>query len=131
MVELAAAMVRHIDPVHAMIDRDGGVFRSRNTFDHQRNFVLVLDQLHGAPIQPLLEVTAGGPDAAFADIPLGDIALATAVMCGVDGQTEGSIAIVDRAADSVFDKSVVTTDIELVDTQRIGGCLGSGLEPRL
>ena len=131
MVELAAAVVRHIDPIHAMIERDGRVFRSRNTLDHQRNFILVLDQLHGAPIQPLLEIAAGGPDAAFADIPLGDIALAPAVMRGVDRQAERSIAIVDRAADSVFDKGVVAADIELENAQRIGRGLGGGLKPRL
>ena len=114
-----------------MIERDGRVFRSRDTLDHQRNFILVLDQLHGAPIQPLLEVAAGGADAAFADIPLGDIALAPAVMRGVDGQTERGIAVVDGAADNVFDKGVVTADIELVNAQRIGRSLGGGFEPRL
>jgi hypothetical protein len=131
MVELAAAMVRYIDPIHAMIERDGSVLRSRNPLDHQRDFILVLDQLHRAPIQPLLEIAAGGPDAAFAYIPLGDIALAPAVMRGIDGQAEGSIAVIDAAADNVFDKGVVASDIELVNAQRVGRGLGCRLKPRL
>src|SRR6186713_2487881 len=120
MVELAAAVVRHIDPIYAMIERDGGVFRSRNTLDYQRNFILRLDQLHRAPVQPLLEVAAGSPDAAFADIPLGDIALAPAVMRGIDGEAERGIAIIYRAADNVFDEGVVTANIQLVNAQRVG-----------
>jgi hypothetical protein len=111
-----------------MVDRDGCVFRSRNPLDHQRNFILVLDQLYRAPIQPLLEVAAGGPDAAFPDIPLGDITLAPAVMRGIDGQAEGGIAIVDGSADGVFDKGVIASDIELVNAQGIGRRLGGGLK---
>src|SRR5437867_4018466 len=128
MVELAAAVVGHIDPVYSMIERDGRVFRRRDTLDHQRNFVPVLDQLHRAPVQSLLEVAAGGPDAAFADIPLGDIALAPAVMRRIDGQAERGIAIVDGSADDVFDKGVIASDIELVNAQGIGRSLGGRLK---
>ena len=93
--------------------------------------ILVLDQLHGAPFQSLLEVAAGGADTAFADVSLGDIAFAPAVMCGVDGQAERGIAIINRAADDVFDKGVVAADIELIDAERIGRGLGGRLKSRL
>src|ERR1700704_2335203 len=117
MVELATAVVRYVDPVHAVIERDGGVFRGGNAFEDQRYLELVLDQFHGAPLQPLLEVAAGGADAAGADVTLGDIALAPAVMRGVDGQAERGISARYRATDAVFDKGVAAANIELKNTQ--------------
>ena len=60
------------------------------------NLELVLDQLHRAPFQPLLEIAAGGAQPALADVALGDVAFAPAVMRGVDGQAEGGIAVGDR-----------------------------------
>jgi len=92
MVELASTVVRHVDPIHAVIERDVRIFRGRNALDDQRDLVPVLDQFDGAPFQPLLEVAPGGAGAAGADIALGDVALAAAVMRGVDGETEGGIS---------------------------------------
>src|SRR5258705_13533165 len=108
-------MVRHIDPLHPVIERYHRVFRGGDTLDHQWDFILVLDQLHGAPFQSLLEVAAGGTDAALTDISLGDIAFAPAVMCGVHSQAERRIAIINRAADDIFDEGIVATYIELID----------------
>ena len=48
-------------------------------------------------LQPFLIVAAGGARAALADIALGDVALAPAVMGGVDGETEGGVFGRDRA----------------------------------
>src|SRR5947209_4340680 len=103
MVELAAAMVGHVDPVDAVVERDGGILRGGDALDHQRYLELVLDQLDGAPVQPLLEVAAGRADTAGADIALGDIALAPAVMRGVDRQAEGAVSACDGAADAILD----------------------------
>src|SRR5258708_397976 len=128
MVELASAVVGHIDPLDAVIERDGSVFRGRDPLDDQRYLVLVLDQLDGAPFQPLLEVAAGGADTAGAHITLGDIALAPAVMRGVDRQAKRAIAICDRAADAVFDIAVAAADIELIDAQTPGRGLGGPLQ---
>ena len=131
VIELAAAVVRHVDPVDAVIDRDRCVFGGRDALDDQRDLVLVLDQLHGAPLQPLLEVAAGGAQPAFADVALGDVAFAPAVMRGVDGQAERGVAVRDRAADAVLDKGVVAADIELIHAQRVGRGLGDLLQAGL
>src|SRR5262249_47376509 len=107
MIELAAAMVGDVDPVDPVIERDLRILGGGDTFDHQRYPELVLDQFDRAPIQPLLETAAGRPDPAFAHIALGDVALAPAVMRGVDRETKGGIAAGDRAADPVLDKGIV------------------------
>ena len=92
MVELAAAVVGHVDPVDAVIERDRRILRGRDPLDDQRYLELVLDQLHRAPFQPLLEVAAGGAER-LSRTTLGDIALAPAVMRGVDGQAERGISV--------------------------------------
>ena len=38
VIELPSAMVRHIDPVHAVIERDGGVFRGGDALDAPAEF---------------------------------------------------------------------------------------------
>ena len=131
MVELASAMVGDINPLDAVIDRDRRVLAGSDALDDQRDLVLVLDELDGAPVEPLLEVAAGSAQTAFADVAFGDIAFAAAVMRGVDGKTKGGVAACDRARDAIFDKGVVAPDIELVDAQRIRRGLGDLLEPRL
>src|SRR3978361_1896246 len=68
-----------------------GVLGGGDALDHERYLELVLDQLDGAPVQPLLEVAAGGADAAGADIALGDIALASAVIRGVHRQADRAV----------------------------------------
>ena len=102
MVELASTMVRHVDPIHAVIERDVRIFRGRNALDDQRDLVLVLDQFDGAPFQPLLEVAAAGADAAGADIALGDIAFAPAVMRGVNREAERGVSARNGAATSPY-----------------------------
>src|SRR5262249_53339436 len=99
VVELPPAMVGNVDPVDAVIERDLRIFSGRDTLEHQRYFELVLDQLDRTPVEPLLEIAAGGTDAAVADIAFCDVAFAAAVMRGVDGQAERGIAVGDRPAD--------------------------------
>src|SRR3954462_8765881 len=125
VVELAAAMVRRIDPIDSVIERDHSILRGGNPLDDQRYLIFVLDQLHRAPFQSLLVVAAGGADAAGTDITLGDIALAPAVMCGVDRQAERGISAFNGAADTIFDEGVAAADIELKDAQRAGRGLGN------
>src|SRR5580698_4904198 len=131
LIELASAVVGDVNPLDAVIDRDRRVLAGGDALDDQRNLVLVLDELDGAPIQPLLEVAAGSAQAAFADVAFGDIALAAAVMRGVDSQAERGVAAGDRARDAIFDKGVVTPDIELIDAQRVRRGLGDLLQSRL
>src|ERR1700679_499719 len=124
MIELAPAVVGDIDTFQAMIERDGRIFRGRYSLDDQRDFKLVLDQLHGAPFKPLLEIAAGGAGAAGADVALGDIALAPAVMRGVDGEAKCGVTVCQRTTDMVLDEGVVAADIELIEAQRAGRGLG-------
>ena len=51
---------------------------------------------------------------------LGDVALAPAVVGGVDGQAERRVAVLDGARDVVVDPGVVAAHIELVEAQRVG-----------
>src|SRR6266403_858063 len=134
VVELASAMIGDVDPLDPVIERDRCILRCRDPLDDKRYLVLVLDQFHRAPFQPLLEIAAGGADAAFADVTLGDIALAPAVMRGVNRQAERGISAGDRPADLVFDEVVVAAHIELKNAQRVrrgpGDFLQAGLGDR-
>ncbi len=131
VIELAAAMVGDVDPLDAVIDRDLRVLGGGDALEDQRYLELVLDHLHGPPLQPLLEIAASGAQAAFANVALGDVTLTTAVMGGVDGQAEGGIVGLLGAADDVGDECVIAADIELVHAQRIGGGLGGLLQTGL
>jgi len=93
VIELASAVIGHVDPLDPVIERDRGIFRRRDSLDDQRDFILVLDQFYRAPFQPFLEVAAGGAEPAFANVTLGDIAFTPAVMRGVDGQAERGISV--------------------------------------
>src|SRR3974377_165783 len=121
-------MVRHVNPLNAVIERNCRVLGGGDPLEDQRNPVLVLDQLDGAPLKPSLEVTTGRAKAAFPHVTLGDVALAPAVMSGVDGEAECCIAVGDGATDAVFDKGVVAANIELINPQRIGRCLSDFLQ---
>ena len=131
VIELASAVIGDIDPLDPVIERDRCVLRGGDALDDEWYLVLVLDQFHGSPLQPLLEVAAGGAQAAGADIALGDVALAPAVMGGINGEAEGGIVVGNRAADAVLDKRVIAADIELKDAQRVGGRFSDLLEARL
>ena len=86
----------------------------------ERNLEPLLDALDRAPIEPGLEGAALHPAPPGGDEPLGDVALAPAVMGGVDGQAERRIAVRDGALDVIVDPGLVAAHIELVKTQRIG-----------
>src|SRR5207248_6838747 len=79
LVELAAAMVRDIDAVDAVIDRDLGVFGGGDALQDQRNVELAPHPLDVLPVESrLVDPRVVDPDAA-ALMPLGDVALAPAV----------------------------------------------------
>src|SRR3989440_2904835 len=119
VVELAATVVRYIDPLDAVIDRDHRVFRGGNALDDERYFELVLDQLYGAPLQSLLEVAAGGADAAGADITLCDITLAPTVMRGVNRQAECGVTARHCAVHAIVDEGVAAANVKLIQTQGV------------
>ncbi len=88
----------------AVIERDLGVFRGADAAQAE---ILITHSFFPCSRRVRqsrrhLEVHAPGRAAASAggDVALGEIALATAVMGGVDGETERRIAAFDRALDA-------------------------------
>src|SRR6185369_8836290 len=93
VVELAAAVIGDVDALDAVIERDLGVLGGADAFDDQRDLVLVLDQLHRAPAQSHLIGLSARASPSGGDVALGEVALAPAVMRGVDGEAEGGITV--------------------------------------
>src|SRR3954471_148113 len=121
LVELAPAMVRDIDDIDAVIDRDPGILAGRDALDDDRDLRQSLDALDVAPVEPrLIDPRVADPDAA-ALVPLRDIALAPTVAVGVDRQAERVVAAVHRAPDMVVDPRLVAAHIELEDAEPVPG----------
>ena len=98
VIELAAAVVGDVDELDAVIERDLGVLGGGDALDGERDLEFALDALDRAPIERVLEVAAAGAAPAAGDVALGDVALAPAVMGGVDGQAERRVFAGDGAA---------------------------------
>src|SRR5712692_3743575 len=131
LVELAPAMVRDIDAIDPILDRDLGVLGSGDALDDQWDVEILLDPLDVAPVElRLIDPRIVDPHAA-ALMALGDVALAPAVAVGVDGQAEGRVALVDRAADVMVDPGRIAAHIELEDPEPVGRGLGGLVETRL
>ncbi len=62
------------------------------------------------------------------DVALGEIALAPAVMGGVDGEAKRGIAVLDRALDVIVGPGGVAAHIELEHAQAVGRGLGDVFE---
>src|SRR5438067_7876294 len=121
LIELPPAMVRHIDAVDPVLDRDLGVLGGRDPFEDQRDVEALFDPLDIAPVELRLKDAGVGDAYAATLMALGDVALAPAVAVGVDGQAKGVIALVDRAADMVVDPLGVAAHIKLEDLEPIAG----------
>src|SRR5262245_39294384 len=122
MIELAAAMVGDIDPLHAVIERDGGVLGIRDTLDYQRNLEPRFDAFHRAPVERGLEGTALHPPPSGGHEAFGDVALAAAVMRGIDGEAERGITVRNGTLDLIVNPSLIAAHVELEKAQRIGRC---------
>ena len=120
MIELAAAMVRDVNPLDAVIERDGGILGSSDALDCQRNLETRFDALHRVPIERGLEGTALHPPPSGGHEAFGDIALAPAVMGGIDGETERCITVRNGALDVIVNPSLVAAHVQLINAQRIG-----------
>ncbi len=120
LVELAAAVVRHVDAIDPVIDRDLGVLGGGDALEDHRDLrQLCLIRSMSLPVEPRL-VDAGVADPhPAALVALGDVALAPAVAVGVDGQAEGVVAVVDRAADMVVDPGLVAAHVKLKDLEPV------------
>jgi len=105
VIELAPAMVRHINAINAELDGALRILGRGDAFEDQRDVEFRLVAHDIAPILPRL-VDAAVVDAdAAALMALGYVALAPAVMVGVDRNAEGVVAGVDGAAEMVVDPS--------------------------
>src|SRR5579871_6457741 len=119
LVELATAMVRHIDAIDPVLERNPGVFGGGDAIQDQRNAADLPDPLDIAPVElGLVAARIGGPHPA-ALMALGDVALAPAVAVGVDGQAEPVIALVLGAADMLVDPGGIAAHIELKDLEAV------------
>src|SRR5438128_1397960 len=67
VIELAAAVVRDIDPVDAVLDRSYGVLARGDALERQRNLEVLLDARNRAPVERRLELAAGNAAAARGD----------------------------------------------------------------
>ena len=137
LVELTTAVVGDVDDVHAMADRQIGVFGAGDAFEDQRYAEAILDPLDQVPAQRglqrgfarLARHEARAPRRQ-GQVAFEQIAFAAAVDLGVDGQAEGPVAGVLGAADDVHHPGLVAMGVELVDL-RVGGFAGQRLEIRL
>src|SRR5690349_20390640 len=77
MVELTAAVVRDVDDLDAVLDREARVLVRRDPLEDQRQLRLAPEPLDVGPGEPRLVLAAG--DVGTAEIPLRDVALAAAV----------------------------------------------------
>src|ERR1700719_1329159 len=113
MIELTAAVIGDEDEVDAMIEAKFCIFGGGDALDGERDFELRLDAVDGLPIERLLELAARGAAPSAGDVALGDVALAPAVMGGIDGETEHVVLGGDGAGDVIVDPGRVAPHIEL------------------
>ncbi len=127
VVELAAAVVGDVDPVHAVLDGDAGVLGGGDALEDERDGVPILEALDLLPRKRRLVVHAGDVLApGFHEAP-GQVTLATAVHGGVHRHAERRVAVIDGSLHVVVHELVVPAHVELEDTEVVGGG-GSGLE---
>ncbi len=87
-----------------------------------------LDALDRAPVERHLEFAPRGAAASAGGVALGEIALAPAVMRGIDGNAESRVAVRHRALDIIVDPRLVAAHIELEHARRVRRGLGDPFE---
>ena len=117
--------MENVDELDAVIERDLGVLGGGDALDGERDLEFALDALDCLPIEGFLKVTSARPPPAAGDVALGDVALAPAVMRGVDGQAERRVFVGDGARDEIVDPGGVAAHVELKDTQGVWRSLGT------
>src|SRR5436190_5401283 len=124
LVELAPTMVRDVDAIDPVVDRDLGVLGGGDALEDQWDVEIPLDPLDVLPVElRLVDPRIIDPHAA-ALVTFGDVALAAAVAVGVDRQTEGVVALVGGTADMIVDPGRVAPHIKLEDPEPVAGSLG-------
>jgi hypothetical protein len=130
VIELAPAVIGHVDAVHPVIARQRRVFRGGDALEDERDVVEVLEPLHVIPAEGGLELLARGARAPRLDEASRQVALAPAVHGGVHGQAERGVAVVLRALHVLVHPRVVAANVELEDAEVIGRG-GDRLEARI
>src|SRR5262249_4585847 len=97
MIELPAAMIGYVNPFDPVIDGDAGVLGGGYALDRERDAEALLDTFDRVPVERGLKRAALHAAATGGDEALGNVALAPAVMGGIDGEAEARIAVGDRA----------------------------------
>jgi hypothetical protein len=96
VIELAAAMVRHIDAIDAELDRATGVLDGGDAFQDQRDVEFRPVAFDVAPVMARLKdpgiAAYDRACLAAASMALGDVALAPAVTVGVDARRSWVLA---------------------------------------
>ena len=131
MIELAAAVVRHIDHINAVLHGKLGVFRRGDALEDQRHATDAFNAVYRVPRQGRLKLGAGvaGWPPRFGEAGH-DVAFAAAVERAVHGEAKRREAVVARARDPVVHPVGVAAHVELKHAQCVCGC-GSGFETRL
>ena len=120
VVELATAMVRHVDALDAVLDAQLRILGGRDALEGERHVERVLEPLDQVPGHRRLVVHAADAAPGRRRVALDEVALAPAVEGGIDGEAERLVAVLDRAPDVVLDPRAVAPDIELVDLGMLG-----------
>ena len=127
-------MIRHIDHVDAVLDGELGILGGGDALDDHRQFVLLLALVDLCPVERLLMVRSVGVARRCRVIALRDVALAAAVVVGVDGEAERAEACFNRAVEDRLDPGLVAAHVELEDFQAVrhnlAGLLDVGLGHR-
>ena len=129
MIELPAAMVRHVHHLDAVLAGDRRVLGCGDALQDQRNAVPVLEALDVVPGEACLVIVPGRRRAPRLDEARRDVALAPAIGGGVDRDAERVVAGIDRAAHDVVHPRIVAAHVELEDLRPGHGLCGL-LEPR-
>ncbi len=119
VIELASAVVRHVDHLDAVLHGDHGILGGGNALDDQRQRVLVrvfvLVPLHLVPGKRGLVAAAGrGAGAPGLDEAADQVAFAPAVHGDVHREAEGRVAVLARAAHMVVHPRVIAAHVELI-----------------
>ena len=132
MVELAAAVVRDVDDVDAVIERDARVLVRCYTLQDQRDLVSLPDASDVIPVERRLR--AYGDPAHLRPPGLGElvveVALAAAVVGGVDREAESRHSGLDRRLDVVLDEAAGFPHVELEYGSRTSRLADFGLGAR-
>ena len=124
MVELAPAVVRDVDHVDTVLHAERRVFGGGDAFQAEGDRMRVLDVLDEIPRHAGLVVEARRALAPRLDVARGDVALAPAVVGGIDGDDESGVAVIDRALHDVVHPRRVAPHVELEDARVVRGLRG-------